>query len=127
MMGVVTACCCIADNELLCIWAVGCNVMTVVGHFIQSIGQNLQHTQSAMKGLRFSLLGLECQSTDTTLQWGDRFSLLFITQVAHTSTAAETEADCQVPEEVRQALVWLSKRGCHFRLVILPGFHACAG
>lgn len=48
-------------------------------------------------------------------------------QVAHSSTAAEAEADCKVAEEVWQALVWLGWwRGNVWPFLILS-LHACSG
>ena len=48
-------------------------------------------------------------------------------QVEQTSSAAEAEADIQVAEEVRQVLVWLSRRDCNLWLVIFYYLHTSPG
>ena len=48
-------------------------------------------------------------------------------QVAHTSSAAEAEADCQVTKEIWQALVWLSRRDCNLWLVVFSCLHTSPG
>ena len=45
-------------------------------------------------------------------------------QVAQT---VDAEADTQVPEEVRQVLVWLSRRDCSLWLVIFSNLHTSPG
>ena len=48
-------------------------------------------------------------------------------QVAHSGTATEAEADCEVAKEVWQALVWLSQWRRDFWPVLFPSLHTSTG
>ena len=53
--------------------------------------------------------------------------LLFVSQIAHSGSAAKAEADCEVAKEVWEAIVWFSRWSCNIRIVILFGFYTSPG